>query len=73
MSRKRQIIVRSVKGYLSLVAMIAFISGVSLAKGAGWGVIWVGMPVFLTVFIGITYQLVKGLTLLKRGKQQDSE
>jgi len=73
MSRKRQIIVRSVKGYLSLAAMIAFISSVSLAKRAGWGVIWVGMPVFLTVFIGITYQLVKGLTLLKRGKQQDSE
>lgn len=73
MSSKRQIIVRSVKGYLSLAAMIAFIAGVSWRKGAGLGAIWVGMPVFLTVFVGITYQLIKGLAVFKRENQQDSE
>lgn len=66
-SSDRQIIVkRFVKAYLSLAAMIAFVLIVSLSKGSGWKVILVGIPLFLTFFIGITYQFVKELSALNR-------
>ena len=66
-SSDRQIIVkRFVKAYLSLAAMIAFVLIVSLSKGSGWKIILVGIPLFLTFFIGITYQFVKELRALNR-------
>ncbi|SIO45846.1 hypothetical protein SAMN05444168_4716 [Paraburkholderia phenazinium] len=55
---KQAIAKRFIKAYLSLAAMIAFVLAVSLSRGAGWGVLVVGMPLFLTFFAGITYQLV---------------
>jgi len=39
---------------------------VSLIKGAGWQVLLVGAPLFVTLFVGITYQLAKEVRTLKR-------
>jgi len=46
--------------------MMLFILTVSLVKGAGWKVLLVGAPLFVTLFIGITYQLAKEVHTLKR-------
>ena len=62
----KEIINRFLKAYLSLAAMIVFVLTVSLAKGAGWKVLLVGLPVFLVFFVGITYQLIKEIRALKR-------
>lgn len=53
--------------------MIVFVLGVSLAKGAGWKPMLAGMPVYITFFVGITYQLVKELRALNREKSRDPE
>ena len=45
---RRALATRFIKAYLSLAAMILFVLIVSLSKGAGWKVILVGMPLFLT-------------------------
>ncbi|CAG9261596.1 conserved hypothetical protein [Paraburkholderia caribensis] len=65
-SEKQRIVQRFVKGYLSLLAMMLFILTVSLVKGAGWKGLLVGAPLFVTLFIGITYQLAKEVRTLKR-------
>jgi hypothetical protein len=65
-SEKQRIVQRFVKGYLSLLAMMLFILTVSLIKGAGWQVLLVGAPLFVTLFVGITYQLAKEVRTLKR-------
>jgi fatty acid desaturase len=62
----KAIFARFLKAYLSLAAMIAFILTVSLANGAGWRVLLVGLPLFLVFFVGITYQLIKEIRALKR-------
>ncbi|ACR31228.1 Hypothetical protein bglu_2g08120 [Burkholderia glumae BGR1] len=71
--KRRSIFWRFAKGYLSLIAMIVFVLGVSLAKGAGWKPMLAGMPVYITFFVGITYQLVKELRALNREKPRDPE
>jgi hypothetical protein len=63
---KRAVVRKFVKGYLSLAAMVVFVLIVSISKGAGWKAILVGMPVFVTFLVGITYQFVKELRALKR-------
>lgn len=68
---RRALATRFIKAYLSLAAMILFVLIVSLSKGAGWKVILVGMPLFLTFFVGITYQLIKELRALKRKEPKD--
>ncbi|MBW0451057.1 hypothetical protein EN871_24435 [bacterium M00.F.Ca.ET.228.01.1.1] len=71
--KRRLIFWRFAKGYLSLIAMIVFVLGVSLAKGAGWKPMLAGMPVYITFFVGITYQFVKELRALNREKPRDPE
>lgn len=68
---KRAIFIRFLKAYLSLAAMIVFVLTVSLAKGAGWKIILVGMPLFLVIFGGITYQLIKEIRALRREDSQE--
>jgi hypothetical protein len=66
LSEKITLAKRFAKAYVSLAAMMAFVLLVSLSTGSGWKIILVGMPLFLTFFAGITYQLVKELRTLKR-------
>jgi hypothetical protein len=73
MDSKPSLVRRYVKAYLSLVGIIAAFASVSLAKGAGWRPALVGMPLYVTVFIGITYQLIKELRVLNRENPRDPE
>lgn len=61
----RRVVVRFLKAYLSLGAMMVFVVMVSIAKGSDWKILLVGMPLFLIFFSGITYQLVKELRALR--------
>lgn len=73
MDTKRSLVRRYVKAYVSLLGIIAAFAGVSLAKGAGWKPALAGMPLYVTVFAGITYQLLKELRALKRERPPGSE
>jgi len=66
-----RLITRFVKGYLSLAAMMAFIWGMAIWKGRDWRVLIIGSPVYILIFIGITYQLVKEIRELIRKNTED--
>lgn len=70
---KRRIAMRFLKAYLSLGAMIVFTVLVSIARGSGWKVLLVGMPLFLIFFCGISYQLFKEVRNMKRQRPADRE
>ena len=70
---KRRIMVRFLKAYLSLVTMMVFAVVVSIAKGSGWKILLVGLPLFLIFFLGISYQLLKEIRTLERQRFADNE
>lgn len=50
---------RYIKAYLSLLGIVAAFAGVSMAQGAGWRPALAGMPLYVILFVAITYKLVK--------------
>lgn len=70
---KRRIVIRFIKAYLSLVAMMVFAVVISIAKGSGWKILLVGLPLFLIFFLGISYRLLKEIRILKRQCFADNE
>jgi hypothetical protein len=73
MNNHQSITRRYLRAYLSLLGIISTFVGVSLIKGAGWKPALAGLPLYLIVFGGITYQLIKELRALKQEKSQDQE
>lgn len=69
----RALAIRFIKAYLSLVAMILFVLIVSLSKGVGWKVILVGMPLYVTVFWGITYSLIKEWRAMRKKSRRRND
>jgi hypothetical protein len=53
-------------GYLGILGMILVALVFSVAQGAGWKPVLVGVPVYLTFLVAVTYQLIKELRALKR-------
>lgn len=64
-SRKKMML-RAAIAYTALLGLPGVIALFSFAQGAGWKPILVGMPVILTIFASITYQLIKELRALGR-------
>jgi hypothetical protein len=50
---------RFAKAYLSLLAIMDFVLTVAISRGSDWKAVLVGAPLFLTIFVGITFQFVK--------------
>jgi hypothetical protein len=46
--------------------MVVFALAISLSHGAGLKPLLILLPLFVIVFGGITYQLIKGIRALKR-------
>lgn len=70
-AESRKISARYVKAYLSLLAMVCFFAAISFIKWAGWKPLLIPLPLFVLLFIGISYQLIKELRALKRQDQKD--
>ncbi len=69
---KQRIIARYVKACLSILAVVAFFFAISFAKGAGWKPMLIPLPLFLILFVGVTYQLTRDVRALRR-RHQDKE
>lgn len=64
---------RYIKAYLSLLGIVAAFVGVSMAQGAGWRPALAGMPLYVILFVAITYKLVKEIVASrKRERNQGS-
>jgi hypothetical protein len=57
---------RYATAYLSLIGIIAAFVVVSVAQGAGWKPALAGMPLYIVVFLGITYQLIREIVKLRK-------
>ncbi|MXN77786.1 hypothetical protein GR157_23950 [Burkholderia sp. 4701] len=71
--KKRALCWRFGKAYLSLAGIIGAFVTVSMVQGAGWRPALAGTPLYVTVFGGITYQLIKEWRALKREHPRDRE
>ncbi|RQG98892.1 hypothetical protein D1Y85_26800 [Paraburkholderia dinghuensis] len=57
---------RYIKAYLSLLGIVAAFVGVSIAQGAGWKPALAGMPLYVILFVAITYKLVKDIVASRK-------
>ena len=62
---------RYLKAYLSLLAMVCFFAAISLIKGAEWKPLLIPLPLFVLLFFGISYQMIKEFRMLKRKNKID--
>jgi hypothetical protein len=65
-ANKAQLTRRYIKAYLSLAGIFAAFVGVSEAQGAGWKPALAGMPLYVTLFIAITYRLVMDVLAIRK-------
>lgn len=71
-SDTRLLVKRFAKAYLSLMAMMCFVLAVAISKGSDWKALLVGAPLFVTLFIGISYQLLKEVRELKQKRSESA-
>lgn len=62
----RKLIKRAITAYAGGVGMVVFALAISVSHGAGAKPLLILLPLFVIVFGGITYQLIKEIRALKR-------
>jgi len=72
-SERRKIYLRLAVGYLAMALLIIMFLAFSIIQGAGWKPIIVGLPMFLTFFIGVSYYFIKSIHALRRRESGESE
>ncbi|MFP6562459.1 hypothetical protein WJ542_29780 [Paraburkholderia sp. B3] len=63
--QRTKIIRRYAIAYFSLLGIFGAFAIVSIAQGAGWRPAMAGMPLYVILFGGITFQLVRELLALR--------
>lgn len=56
---RRRLYKRAVVAYSGGAAMVLLALAISIRHGAGWRPVLAGVPLYVTVFGGITYQFIK--------------
>ncbi|MCW5300532.1 hypothetical protein DXT88_20385 [Herbaspirillum lusitanum] len=69
----KNIIKRALIAYLGGLGTIGVVLAISIGHGSGWRPALAGLPLYVTIFAGITYQLFKEVRALKREEQQESK
>lgn len=68
---RRRFIVRYVKAYFSVFAVVAVVIAISELRGAGWRPALVGLPMYLSLFALVTYALLRELRQLRKNGETD--
>lgn len=58
---------RALVAYLGAIGIVALAVVISISHGSGWRPAMAGMPLYVTIFVGITCQLIKEWRAIKRG------
>jgi hypothetical protein len=66
--KETALIKRAIIAYTGAVAMVAFAAIVAVSRGAGLKPLLILLPLFVLVFGGITYQLIKDVRAMKRSR-----
>lgn len=64
--RRKKLFLKFLIGYFGCLSLPLLALAFSIAQGASWRPILAGLPVYLTIFVGITYQFAKELRSLSR-------
>ncbi|GAB7539862.1 hypothetical protein [Burkholderia sp. 3C] len=71
-SKRKKLYQRFAVGYAGVAGMILVGLGASIAQGAGWKPVLVGIPVDLTFFVAVSYQFIKELRALKNEEREEA-
>lgn len=69
----RKIVKSAIIAYLGGIGMVLFPLAISIYHGKDWKVLLILLPLYIIVFGGITYQMIKDIRALKQEKLQDPE
>lgn len=67
----KKLMKRAALAYSGAIGIVALALAISIGHGAGWKPALAGMPLYVTIFVAITYQLVKELRALRRQGPKD--
>jgi NhaP-type Na+/H+ or K+/H+ antiporter len=56
--------------YSGAVGVVCVAAAVSISYGSGWRPALAGMPLYVILFAGITYQLIKEVVALKKQERE---
>lgn len=70
--QSRKLIRRALIAYTGAIGVVAVALVISTSHGAGWKPAMAGMPLYVILFGGVTYQLIKEFRTLKRKERERS-
>jgi uncharacterized membrane protein YoaK (UPF0700 family) len=70
---RRKLAKQAIVAYAGGTGMVVFAAAISIAHGKGLKPLLILLPLFLFVFGGITYQLIKEMRAPKRANPRDPE
>jgi NhaP-type Na+/H+ or K+/H+ antiporter len=70
LQQRKKLIIRALVAYSGVMGVIAVALLISISHGAGWRPAMAGMPLYIILFGGITYQFVKETMILKRRERE---
>lgn len=68
---RRRFIVRYVKAYFSVFAVVAVVVAISELRGAGWRPALAGMPMYVSLFVLVTYAMLREVRKLRKCNEID--
>lgn len=66
---RRRFIVRYVKAYCSVLAVVAVVLAISELRGAGWRPALAGTPMYVSIFVLVTYAMLRELRQLRKSNE----
>ncbi|MGF6553313.1 hypothetical protein [Paraburkholderia youngii] len=70
---RRRFIIRYVKAYFSVFAVVAVVIAISELRGAGWRPALAGMPMYVSLFVLVTYAMLRELRQLRKSSEIEKE
>lgn len=68
---RRRLIIRYVKAYFSAFAVVGVVVAISELRGAGWRPALAGMPMYVSLFVLVTYAMLRELRQLRKCNEVD--
>ena len=68
---RRRFITRYAKAYISVFAVVAVVVAISELRGAGWRPALAGIPMYASLFVLVTYAMLRELRQIRKSKKMD--
>ncbi|WP_322012978.1 hypothetical protein [Paraburkholderia sp. J12] len=68
---RRKFVIRYAKAYFSVFAVVAVVVAISELRGAGWHPALAGMPMYVSLFVLVTYAMLRELRQLRKNGDTD--